>query len=88
LGGFSLLDRLFDLLLDLVQLDVEILEDRRGYTFTLSDQTEQDVLRADVLVMETSRLFSRHREDFSDSLGEVVAVHVALNFGFVVELPD
>jgi hypothetical protein len=46
------------------------------------------MLRPDVFVVETGRLLPCHREDFSDSLGEVVAVHDALKFGVVLELPD
>ena len=88
LRGFSLLDRFFDLLLDLVQLDVQVLQDCRGHALTLSNEAEQNVLRPDVFVMQPGRLLARHREDFSNSLGEVVAVHDALKFGIVLELPD
>jgi hypothetical protein len=38
--------------------------------------------------METGCLLPCHRENFSDSLRKVVAVHDALKFGFALGLPD
>ena len=81
LAGFSLLDRLFDLLLDVVQLDAEVLEHRRCDALTLADQAEQDVLGPHVFVVETRGLLASHREDFPHPLGEVVAVHCSLTSG-------
>ncbi len=83
LGSFPLLDRLLDLLLNLVEFDVEVLQNGRGHAFTLADEAKQDVLRPDVLVMEPGCFLPRHGEDFPDSLREVVAVHDALKFGIV-----
>ena len=81
LAGFPLLDRLFDLLLNLVELDAEILQNGRGDALTLADQAEQDVLGPHVLVVEACGLLARHREDLPHPLGEVVAVHVSLTSG-------
>src|SRR6266566_2718122 len=65
--GFPLLDRLFDLLLDLVEIHAEILEHRRGDTLALADKPEQYVLSAHVFVMEPCRLLTRHGENLSYS---------------------
>ena len=75
LGRFPLLDRLLDLLLNLVELDGEILQHGGGDALTLADEAEQDVLRAHVLVVETGGFLARHREDLPHPLSEVVAVH-------------
>ncbi len=81
LAGFSFLDRLFDLLLDVVQLDAEVLEHLSGDSFTLANQTEQNVLGAHILVVQARRLLAGHREDFAYAFGEVVAVHRSLTSG-------
>ena len=73
---FALLDRLLDLLLNLFQIDVEIGQHRRGDTLALADQTEQDVLGPDVLVMQTRRLFAGHLQNFPNAIREIVAVHL------------
>src|SRR6266567_2993096 len=73
--GLTLLDRLLDFLLNLVEVDTEILQDRGGNAFALADQSEQYVLGADVFVMEPCRLLTRHGENLSYSLCEVVPVH-------------
>src|SRR5207247_8703894 len=65
-----------DLLLNLFQIDVEIGQNRRGNAFALADQPEQDVLGADVLVMQTRRLFARHLQNFPNAIREIVAVHL------------
>src|SRR6266550_3249647 len=74
-GCFSFLHRLLDLLLNLLEVDVEVGQDRRGDAFSLADQPEQDVLGADVLVMQTRRLFAGHLQNFPDTIREIVAVH-------------
>ena len=73
--GLPLLHGLLDFLLNLVEVDTEILQDRGGDAFALADQSEQYVLGADVFVMEPCRLLTRHGEDLSYSLCEVVPVH-------------
>ena len=74
-GRLPLLDRLLDLLLDVLEVDVQIGEHRRRHAFALADQAEEDVLGADVLVVQTGRLFAGHLQDLPDTIGEVVAVH-------------
>ena len=74
----------FDFLLDVVQLDVEVLEHRRGDALALADEAEQDVLRPHVFVVETGGFLARHRENFPHPLGEVVAVHNSLTSGSLV----
>ena len=73
-GRLSLLDRLLDLLLDVLEVDVEV-RSTRGDALALADQAEQDVLGADVLVVQPGRFLARHLEDLPDPVGEVVAVH-------------
>ena len=74
-----LLHGLFDFLLNLVEVDVQILKDRGSYALTLADESEQDVLGANVLVLEPLSFLSRHGENLSDSLSEVVPVHLAIS---------
>src|SRR5687767_10365937 len=81
LRGLTLLDRLLDLLLDLVQLDVQVLEDGGRNALALANEPEQNVLRSHVLVVEARRLLTSHREDLSYPLGEIVAVHGSLKSG-------
>ncbi len=75
-GGFALLDRLLDLLLDLFEVDVEVGEDRGRHAFALADQAEQYVLGPHVLVVQPRGLFPRHLQDFPHPIREVVAVHL------------
>ncbi len=78
LPGFALLDRLLDLLLDVVQLDAEVLEHLCGDSFTFANQSEQNVLGAHVFVVQSRSFLAGHREDLAYALGEVVAVHSPL----------
>jgi hypothetical protein len=50
--GRAALDDLLDLGPDLLQVDAEVLQHGRGDAAALLDQAEQDVLGADVLVVE------------------------------------
>src|SRR6185503_12699475 len=75
-GGFALLDRLLDLLLNLFEIDVEIGQDGGGNPLALANQAEQDVLGADVLVVQTRCFLPRHLQDFPHAISEVVAVHL------------
>src|SRR4051812_775423 len=58
--------------------DVERLEDPSGKALLLAEQAEEDVLRADVVVLERSRLFLRENDDlagpFRKSLEHVLLV--------------
>ena len=56
-GRLTLADDLLDLLTDRFEGDVERLERLRGDALALVDQPEQDVLGADVVVVEHPRLF-------------------------------
>ena len=75
-GRFALLHGLFDLLLDVFQIDVQVGEDCRRNPLTLTDKAEEDVLRPHVFVMQTGRFLSSHLQDFADTIGEVVSVHL------------
>ena len=67
---------------DLGQLDAQVLEHPRGDAVALADQAEQQVLGADVVVVEALGLFLGEREDLAGSLGEFVeSVHVAVSLG-------
>src|SRR3989338_9745894 len=46
--------------------------------FALADQAEEDVLGADVLMVQPRGFFPRHLQDLPDSIGKVVAVHGSL----------
>ena len=87
LTGFPLLHRLFDLLLDVVQLDVEVLEHRRCDALALANQAKQNMLGPHVFVVEPRGLLAGHRKDFPHPLGEVVAVHCSLTSGDLVVQP-
>jgi hypothetical protein len=56
-SGLALTDDVLDLLADGLQRDPQGLQGLRGDPLTLVDQPEQDVLRADVVVVEHPRLF-------------------------------
>ena len=70
--GLPLLHRLLDLFVDLVEIDVQVREHRSSYSLALTDEAEEDVFGAHVVVLEANRLFSGHRQHFSDPVGEVV----------------
>ena len=74
-AGFPLLDRLLDLLLDFLEIDVEIGQDSSRDTFALADEAKEDVLGAHVFVVQPGSLLPRHLEDFANPISEVVAVH-------------
>ena len=61
---------------DLRELDVHVLEDARGDTLALADETEQQVLGADVVVVEPLRLVLGECQDLARAIRELVeAVH-------------
>src|ERR1051325_1015145 len=74
-GRFPLLDGLFDLLLDLFEVDVEVGQNGRRHPLALADQPEQDVLGSNVLVVQPRGFFPRHLQDFPHTIREVVPVH-------------
>ena len=61
---------------DLGQLDVHVLEDARGDTLALADEAQEQVLRADVVVVEPLRLVLSQRQDLARAIRELVeAIH-------------
>ena len=61
---------------DLGQLDVHVLEDARGDALALADEAEEQVLRADVVVVEPLRLVLSERQDLARAIRELVeAIH-------------
>jgi len=52
------------------------LKDGGSDSLTFTDEAEQYVLGTDVFVMEARRFLTSHGEDLSDSLCEVVTVHL------------
>ena len=61
---------------DLGQLDVHVLEDARGHTLALADEAQEQVLRADVVVVEPLRFVLRECQDLARPVRELVeAIH-------------
>ena len=75
----ALADDAGDLGAHLFDGDVEGLEHARGETFLLAQQPEQDVLRADVVVLERPRLVLCEDDDLASSLCESFE-HVSTSF--------
>jgi len=63
-------EELDDLLADLVEVGAELDEDLRGHALTLTDESEQDVLGADVGVAELQSLTEGVLEDLLGPRGE------------------
>src|SRR5262245_16270585 len=63
-----------------VQLDAEITEHFRRDTFALAYESEQQVLRSDVVVVEALRLLLRKLQDFPRPLGEFIEAVCHLTF--------
>ena len=66
-------DALFDRLLDLFDVHVQVGQDGRRHALAFPDQAQQNVLRPDVLVPQTRGFLTRQVQDLSDSIREVVA---------------
>ena len=71
-GAIAAADDELDRAADLVELDAQVAEHLRRDAFALADQAEQQVLGADVVVVEALRLFLRKLQDFARPLGEFV----------------
>ena len=56
----------------LAQLDVHVLEHARGDALALADEAQQQVLRADVVVVEPLRLVLGKRQDLARAVRELV----------------
>ncbi len=54
------------------QLDVHVLEHARGHALALADEAEQEVLGADVVVVEALRLVLSERQDLARAVRELV----------------
>src|SRR6201999_4279323 len=59
-----------DLVADLVRIRVEVEQDARGDALVLTNQAEQDVLGADVVVAQAERLAQRQLEHLLGARGE------------------
>ena len=57
---------------DLAQLDAEVGQDLGGDAIALADEAQEQVLRADVVVVEALRFFLGQRQDAARSLGKLV----------------
>ena len=57
---------------NLVEIDIQVREHRGSDSLALTDEAEEDVLGAHVVVLEANRLFPGHRQHFSDPVGEIV----------------
>jgi hypothetical protein len=66
------LDDLLDLVPDLLQVDVHVLQHVRSHPGSLLDEAEEDVLGADVLVIELLCFLSREAHDLLRAVGESV----------------
>ena len=61
---------------DLGQLDVHVLEHTRGHALALADEAQEQVLRADVVVVEPLRFVLRECQDLACPVRELVeAIH-------------
>ena len=62
---------------DLGELDIHVLEDARGYTLALTDEAKQQMLGADVVVVEPLRFVLSKCQDLPRSVRELVeAIHM------------
>jgi hypothetical protein len=57
---------------DLGQLDVHVLEDARGHALSLADEPEEEMLRADVVVVEPLRFVLSQGQDLARTIRELV----------------
>ena len=58
------------------EFDVHVLEDARGNTLALADEAQEQMLRADVVVVEPLRFVLRKRQDLAGAVRELVeAIH-------------
>lgn len=69
-GLLALADDLFDLLADRLKRDPEALQGLSGDTLTLVDQTQEDVLGADVVVVEHPGFFLSQDDNPPRAVGE------------------
>ena len=72
---------------DLGQLDVHVLEHARRDTLALADEAEEQVLRADVVVVEPLRLVLSERQDLARAIRELVEPIHRVERPFLLEAP-
>ena len=70
--GLPLLHGLLDLFVNLVEIDIQVCEHGSSYSFALTDEAQEDVLGAHIVVLEADGFFPGHRQHFSDTVGKVV----------------
>ena len=58
-----------------LDIDLEVFQNARRHAFPLAYQSEEDMLGADIFVVEALCLLPRHLQDFPNALREVVPVH-------------
>src|SRR4051812_15402054 len=80
------LDDLLDLVADLAQVDIQVLQDVGGDAAALLDQAEQDVFRADVLVVEALGLLVGQLHHLSSTVGEAF-IHAVDSDGITGPVP-
>src|SRR4051794_9639632 len=80
------LDNFFDLVADLAQVDIEVFQDVGGDAAALLDQAEQDVFRADVLVVEALGLLIGQLHHLAGTVGEAF-IHAVDSDGFPGPVP-
>ena len=73
-------DELLHLLADLLEIDVQVGQDVGGDTAPFLDQAQEDVLGADVVMVEALRLLAREPHDLAGAIGKAVK-HVDFSAG-------
>ena len=85
----ALADDLLDLVADRLEGDAERLEGLGGDSLALVDEAEQDVLGADVVVVEQARFFLGQHHDSSSPVGESLEHRFpSLGLGYGIGGPD
>ena len=69
-GGRTLVNHLHHLLADFLQIDSKALEHPGGNALALADEAEQQVLRADVAVIEPARFVNSELDDLLCARGQ------------------
>ncbi len=74
---------------DLGQLDVHVLQHARSHAFALPDEAEEQVLRADVVVVEPLGFVLRKSQDFAGAIRELVEpIHGTESLFSLAEIGD
>ncbi len=78
-GLLALTDNVNNLLADILERDVQRFERLSSHAFALTDETEQDVFGAEVVVLEVTGLFLRKHDDPAGSVGKPFEHWLSLN---------